>query len=205
MYRLLFRGLAPLVLMTAVVLISGCNAATASNAPAAPTATPAPLAENLTFHGDIKGTLTAGINVLPFTHDNPVGSTFVPRSTQCATFDSNDTGTIDDSLATIVGIVGGKEYSVAIEVSMLDNPAYTHPGTPEVLPNNIVGSVTVYELGGQNREWDVVLGPALQFSNVVLHADRKSGTVDAWLVWPNGQSLSGLNGTLHLQGDWRCG
>jgi hypothetical protein len=72
MSRLLFRRLAPLVLMTAVVLLSGCSAATVSGTSATPNATVAPLAESLLFHGDISGTLTTGIDAHSITHDNPI-------------------------------------------------------------------------------------------------------------------------------------
>jgi hypothetical protein len=44
MPRVLFRGLAPLILVTAVVLLSECSGDATSNASATPAATPAPLA-----------------------------------------------------------------------------------------------------------------------------------------------------------------
>jgi hypothetical protein len=133
-----------------------------------------------------------------------VGSTFVPRSTQCATFAAlPGSDTIDDSLATIVGIVGGEEYSISIEV-LLDNPGYTHPGTPVTLPDNLSGSVDVFEIGGQHQQWLDNFGPATQNSVVVLHLDRKSGTVDAWLANGN-QNQIGATATLHVKGSWRCG
>jgi hypothetical protein len=198
------RGAVVLCAVTLLaVLGAGCAADSTVGASATPSVTATPLTEHLMFHGDIAGTLTAGLDVLPPTHDNPLDVP-PPRSTQCSTFDSNNTGALDDYVAVIVGVIGGTRYAVVIEVST-DNPGYTKPGTTVSLPDNLIGSVSVYELGGQQREWDVVLGPSEQFTVVVLHADRKSGTVDAWLVWPNGQSIKGLTGTLHLQGDWRCG
>ncbi len=211
-YRVLGRTAVvrgPMVLCVVVLLgITGCAADSTVSASATPNATATHLAEHLTFHGDISGTITAGLDPRPLTHDNPLqGLVQQPDGThwtQCSTFDSNNTGTLDYYVAVIVGTIDGKRYAVTIAVST-DNPAYTKPGTAVRFPNNFSGSVGLYEAGGQHRQWSVVFGPSEQVSVVVLHADRKSGTVDAWLVWLNGQSLNGLTGTLHLQGDWRCG
>jgi hypothetical protein len=208
MHRLPFRGLAPLILVTAVVLLSGCSGDATSNASATPQATATPLAEHLVFHGDLSGTITTGIDVRPFTHDNPVTNILNqpsgPAFTQCSTFDSMDSGTIDDYTAVIVGMIGNKRYTVTVEINM-DDPVWTHPGTTLELGNNgIGGSVGVYEAGGQNRQWAQVYGPAMQAPVVVLHADRKSGTVDAWMATTD-QSMNDATATLHLQGDWRCG
>lgn len=222
MHRLLCRGLAPLVLMTTVVLIGACSAATGSstsssgNTSATPTATATPLAEHLVFQGDISGILAAGVDPHPITHNNPLpdlttqpdGTFFQPppRFTQCSTFASlPGSDTIDDYVAVIVGAVGGKRYAITVEINM-DDPAYTKPGT-ELRPGdtNSGGSVEVYEVGGQNRSWQQVYGPANQEPAViVLHADRASGTVDAWMATTD-QSQKDATGTLHLQGDWRCG
>jgi hypothetical protein len=214
MHRLPFRRLALLVLMTAMVLLSGCSTGAASNTPVTPQATAVPLAEHLTFHGDIAGTLTAGVNPRPLTHNNPTpdfveqpdGTFFdpAPKWTQCSTFDSNNTGTIDDFVAVIVGTVNGKRYAITVEINM-DDPAYTKPGT-ELQPGdtNTGGSVEVFEVGGQNRRWQQVFGPNLQDTTTVLHTDRKSGTVDAWMASTD-LSQKNATATLHLQGDWRCG
>lgn len=221
MHRL-SRGLVPLVLMFAVVLISGCSLDVASGdtlpAPAAtatPAPTPIPLAENLTFKGDIAGTLTAGIAPRPLTHDDPMPAlatatdgSFVeppPRFTQCSTFDAIGGGTLDDYLAVIVGNVGAKRYAVVVEINM-DQPAYTKPGT-QLLPGdtNTGGSVNVYEVGGKNEVWQQVFGPNLQEAAViVLNANRKSGTVNAWMASAD-LSQKDAPATLHIQGDWRCG
>jgi len=203
--------------MTAVVLLCGCSGDVTSNAPAIPQATATtatPLTEHLTFSGDLSGTITAGLDPRPLMHYNPFpdateqpdGSFSVPppRFTQCSTFDAMNLGTLNYYVAVIIGVIGGQRYAVAFEI-LMDNAGYTHPGTPVSLPNNVNGSVVVDEVGGQNRVWSDVLAPSYQSSAVVLHPDRKSGTVDVWLVFPNGRSLSGLTGTLHLQGDWRCG
>lgn len=223
MHRLPIRGLVLVVLMIAVVLLGGCSAASASNTPSSgntpvsptPTATPMARTEHLTFQGDIAGSITTGIDPRPLTHSNPTpdytqqpdGSFFdpPPRWTQCATFDALNSGTLNDYMAVIVGMVGTHRYVVAIEVNM-DDPAYTKPGT-KLYPGDINsgGSVEVYEVGGQNRRWQQVSGPASQEPAViVLHADRASGTVDAWMATTD-QSQKIATATLHLQGDWRCG
>jgi hypothetical protein len=215
MRRLLGRGLVPLVLMTAVVLISGCGADVApGDTSATPAATLAPLTQHLVFKGDISGILITGVDVRPLTHDNPAGvpteqadGTFFvppPSLTQCATIDTLNSGTLNDYLADIVGTVGTQRYAIEIEVSM-DDPAYTKPGTKALLPDNFTGSVQVYEVGGQNREWVDTFSPTLQNSVVVLHADRKSGTVDAWMDSAALPQNGGAPATLHVQGDWRCG
>lgn len=205
MHRLLGRGLVLLVLMTAVILISGCTANDAAGIGLTPAATLTPLTENLTFKGDISGTLTTGIDARLLNHDNPT-SDAAPRFTQCSTFASlPGSDTIDDYVAVIVGTVDGKRYAVTVEINM-DDPAYTKPGT-QLLPGdtNMGGGIQVYEVGGQNRSWIQVFGPALQEPAViVLHPDRKSGTVDAWLASSN-QSQLDATATLHLQGGWRCG
>src|SRR5712691_1131368 len=64
-----------------------------------PTQAPKPLAEHLTFHGDISGMLTTGIDPHPITHDNPLpayvqqpdGTFFDPAPpwTQCSDFDTS--------------------------------------------------------------------------------------------------------------------
>ena len=215
MYRRLFSGLAPLVLVTAVVLISGCSTTTASNTPAVPAATATPLAENLTFHGDISGTITIGIDPRPLTHSNPTpnfiqqpdGSYFdpAPKWTQCSDFNAGASigSDLPDAVDVIVGTINGKQYVVSVEINE-DNPAYTKPGTA-LSPgdNNSGGSIEVYEVGGQSRRWVQTYGPATQAPVIVLHADRKSGTVDAWMVTTD-QPQDGT-ATLHIQGDWRCG
>jgi hypothetical protein len=222
MHRLLHRGLVPLVLMTAVVLlISGCTENDAAGigltpvASATPAPTPIPLVENLTFKGDIAGTLTAGIDGRPLTHDNPLpdlatatDGSFIappPRYTQCSTFAATPgSDTIDDYLAVIVGDVGGKRYAVTVEI-LMDNAGYTKPGTKVTLPDNFSGSVQVYEVGGQNRQWVDTFGPSQQWSTVTLQTDRKSGTIDAWMDSAALPQNGGSPATLHLQGDWRCG
>lgn len=211
MYRLLGHRLSLLALITAVVLISGCSATATSSAlggsgtSVMPTVTTTPLAEHLIFKGDVSGTLTTGVNPRPLNHDNPTTGS-PPQSTQCSTFASlPGSDTIDDYVAVIVGNVGSQRYAVTIEVNE-DNPAYTKPGT-QLLPGdtNDGGSVEIYEVGGHNRRWQQVFGPNSQDPAViVLHADRKSGTVDAWMASTE-LSQKDAPATLHLQGDWRCG
>ncbi len=203
------RGLAPLVLMTAVVLLTGCGDVSASTTLSGNTTSTTPRTEHLTFAGDVAGTLTTGIDPRPITHENPLpglvtqadGTYFdpPPRFTQCSTFASlPGSDTIDDYLAVLVGTVNG------VEINM-DDPAYKTPGTAlHPGDNNSGGSVEVYEVGGQNRRWQQVFGPASQEPVIVLHADRASGTVDAWMATTD-QSQKSATATLHLQGDWRCG
>ena len=182
-----------------------------ANIPASPSVAVNPLAEHLTFHGDISGVLTTGIDPQPLTHNDPIpnyvqqpdGTFFDPAPlwTQCSDF---DTTAGRDYVAVIVGNVGTKRYAVTIEINETD-PAYTNPGT-ELRPGNINsdGSVEVYEMGGINRRWQQVYGPALQDPVIVLHTDRVSGTVDAWMATTD-QSQKSAVGTLHIQGNWRCG
>lgn len=208
-----------LIIGTINALLSGCegigNTATdttptqaAQSKPTAHPTQPPPLAENLTFSGDVSGVLTAGDEPHPITHDNPLpayvqrnGTYFdpAPTWTQCADFDSGI-----DYVAVIVGKVGTMRYAVTVEINK-DNPAYTKPGT-ELRPGNINsgGGVHVYEMGGKNRRWQQVYGPAQQDTVIVLHADRVSGTVNAWLATTD-QSQKIASSTLQLQGDWRCG
>jgi len=49
-----------------------------------------------------------------------------------------------------------------------------------------------------------VYGPALQDTVIVLHTNRVSGTVDAWMATTD-QSQKSAESTLHMQGDWHCG
>lgn len=181
-----------------------------------PTSTPTqaaqPLVENLTFQGDISGTLTTGINPQPLTHSDPIPdlvqqsdgtySEPAPTNTQCSDFDS---GYGQDYIAVIVGNVGTMRYAIAIEISE-SNPAYTKPETALHLrgSRDDQGSVEVYEMGGKNRRWQQVYGPALQDTTIVLHTDRASGTVDTWLA-TNDQSMNDASSTLHMQGEWKCG
>lgn len=220
MHRLLhsslFRlGLGLLVLATAMALITGCGTTAPSstssvNIPASPRVAAKPLAEHLTFHGDISGMLTTGIDPHPITHDNPIpdyvqqpdGTFFdpAPLRTQCSDF---DTSVGRDYVAVIIGNVGTRRYAVTIEINE-DDPAYTKPGT-ELRPGNINsgGSIEVYEMGGKNRRWQQVYGPALQDTVIVLHTNRISGTVDAWMATTD-QSQKSAESTLHMQGDWHC-
>jgi hypothetical protein len=71
-----------------------------------------------------------------------------------------NTGTIHDYVAVVVGVIGGKRYSIDFEISM-DAPAYTHPGTAASLPDNLIGSIQVTEGGGQHQQWGDVFGPFL--------------------------------------------
>lgn len=169
------------------------------------------LSEHLTFSGDISGVLTQGDNPGPLTHDNPIpnyiqqpdGSFFdpAPTLTQCSDFDS---GVGQDYVAVIVGKVGTMRYAVTVEINE-DNPAYTNPGTALRPGNtNMGGSVTVYEIGGKNRRWQQVYGPALQDTVIVMHTDKVSGTVDAWMASTD-LSQKEASSTLHVQGNWRCG
>ncbi|HEX5548926.1 MAG TPA: hypothetical protein VFX24_16090 [Ktedonobacterales bacterium] len=212
------KRVALFVFIFLAITLAGCadTAVANTSATSTPNATATPLAENLVFHGDISGTMTTGIDARPLTHDNPLpdlttqadGTFFQPppHYTQCSTFASlPGSDTIDDYVAVIVGTVDGKRYAVSVEINM-DDPAYTRPGT-KLLPGetNTGGSVQVYEAGGQNRSWQQVFGPNSQEAAViVLGADRKSGTVDAWMA-SAALSQKGSPATLHLQGDWRCG
>jgi hypothetical protein len=186
--------------------------ATSRTAPT-PTATQAPfLPESLALSGDVSGSITKGINPRPLTHDNPDppyvqqpdGSYFAPAPpyTQCSDFDVSGVGR--DYVAVIVGTIGTLRYTIAVEINE-DDPAYASPGTP-LHPGtaNTGGSVQVYETGGQSRRWIQVYGPAGQDATIVLHADRVSGTVDAWMATED-QSQKTATETLHLHGSWRCG
>lgn len=88
MHRLVGRGLVSLVLMTAIVLISGCSGDTTSDmfgdTPATPTTTLAPLSEDLLFQGDISGILITGVDHLPMTHDNPIRITHSSQMALCS-------------------------------------------------------------------------------------------------------------------------
>jgi hypothetical protein len=196
---------------TATLQMTPTPTATPTNTPA-PTSTATSLVEHLTFQGDISGMLTAGVNPHPLTHENPVpayvqqpdGTYFdpAPTRTQCADFDVSGFGR--DYVAVIVGTVGTEQFAVTIEINESD-PAYMTPGT-ELLPgnHNSGGGIEVYEIGGQNRRWQQVYGPSGQEPVIVLHADRTSGTVDAWMASTELSQVD-ATGTLHLQGDWRCG
>lgn len=211
-HPLLGLGLKLLVLAITLAFIAGCGAPASSNASASSSSVVMkPLAEHLSFQGDILGTLTLGIDPRPLTHDNPIpdyvqqpnGTFFdpAPSWTQCSDFGS----TIgQDYVAVIVGNVGTRRYAVTVEINE-DNPAYTNPGT-KLLPGdtNNGGSAEVYEMGGKNRRWQQVYGPVLQDTVIVLYAGRASGTVDAWMATTD-QSQKGAQSTLHMQGDWRCG
>ncbi len=210
------RLLRLLVLATVMALITGCgttapSGTSSANIPGSPSVAAKPLAEHLTFHGDISGILTMGIDPHPLTHDNPIpdfvqqpdGTFFDPAPpwTQCSDF---TTSAGQDYVAVIVGNVETRRYAVTIEINE-DDPAYTKPGTELRLGNiNSGGSVEVYEMGGKNRRWQQVYGPALQDTMIVLHAKRVSGTVDAWMATTD-QSQKSAQSTLHMQGDWRCG
>lgn len=213
---LLRLGLRLLVLFTAIALITGCGDTAAQSStsgarvPTSPS-TATPLAEHLKFSGDVSGVLTTGIDPHPITHDNPlpayveqngVFTAPAPTWTQCSDFDVSGAGR--DYVAVIIGMVGTKRYAVTAEINE-DDPAYTKPGTP-LRPGttNSGGGINVYEVGGQGRQWQQVLGPAGQEpAMIVLHPDRASGTVDAWLATTD-QSQKIATGTLHLQGNWRC-
>lgn len=207
MHRLLCRGLVPLILMTAVVLISGCTQNDASYLLQTPVATLAPLTEHLVFTGDISGTVTTGINARPLSHENPISDTTgqPARFTQCSDFNVPELGDTRDYVAVIRGAVVSQQYVVEVEINE-DDPAYTKPGT-KLLPGvtNTGGSVGVFEIGGNNRSWQQVYGPSSQEPAViVLNADQKSGTVDAWMA-SSDLSQKDATATLHLRGDWRCG
>lgn len=195
------------VLMAVVVLITGCGVASPSSTPSATK----PLTEHLTFSGDVSGILAAGDEPHPITHNNPIpnyveqnGTFFdpAPTWTQCSDFEVSGAG--QDYVAVIVGKVGTGRYAVTVEINE-DDPAYTNPGTP-LRPGvtNSGGSIEIYEIGGQNRRWQQVYGPAQQEPVISLRSDKTSGTVDAWLATTD-QSQKTASGTLHLQGDWRCG
>jgi hypothetical protein len=219
-HRSLFHlGLGSLALVASLALFSGCGTPAASNTSSAntlasPTVSAMPLAEHLTFQGDITGVLTEGLFPHPLTHNHPVpdyvqepdGTLFdpAPSLTQCADVSANDITLEPDYLAVIVGNVGTKRFAITIEMNE-DDPAYTKPGT-QLLPGdtNSGGSVEVYEMGGQNRRWQQVYEPALQDTVIVLNASRVSGTVDAWMASTD-QSQKGAASTLHMQGNWRCG
>jgi hypothetical protein len=158
-----------------------------------------PLAEHLAFSGDISGVLLKGAEPHSLTHDNPIpafveqNGTFTappPTWTQCSDFDVSGAGR--DYVAVIIGNVGSRRYAVTVEINE-DNPAYTKPGTP-LRPGttNLGGSVNVYEIGQQGRQWQQVYGPNQQDTVVVLHADRTSGTVDAWLATTTTSLVSNL-------------
>jgi len=104
----------------------------------------------------------------------PDGTFFDPAPpwTQCSDF---DTSVGRDYVAVIIGNVGTRRYAVTIEINE-DDPAYTKPGT-ELRPGNINsgGSIEVYEMGGKNRRWQQVYGPALQDTVIVLHTNRCIG------------------------------
>lgn len=180
----------------------------------APTHVPAPqpLAEHLTFSGDVSGVLLAGDSPGSLTHNNPIPTYIAnsdgtysepaPASTQCSDFDS---GYGQDYVAVIVGNVGTHgRYAITIEINE-DDPAYTKPGTPlKPGTTNSGGSVEVYQSALQGKRWLQVYGPNEQDTVIVLHPDRRSGTIDAWLA-TNDQSQKEATETLHMQGSWRCG
>ena len=188
----------------------------ATTPPLAPTLIPTshvtlPLVEHLAFSGDVSGVLVAGDAPRPLTHDNPI-PTYVANSdgtytapapmwTQCSDFDS---GVGQDYVAVIAGNVGHARYALTIEINE-DNPAYTKPGTP-LSPGttNSGGSVEVYQSAVTGKRWQQVYGPNGQDTVIVLHPDRTSGTIDAWLATTD-QSQKDATATLHMQGSWRCG
>lgn len=90
-------------------------------------------------------------------------------------------------VAVIVGTIGARRYVVAIDVDEND-PAYMKPGTElQVGYLNPAGGIEVCEVGGQNRRWTPVKNSGVQDTVIVLHADRNSGTLDAWMI-TSGQS-----------------
>lgn len=220
------RGTVPGAIMITLLVIgivsvlTGCNQAqttsTAKRTQPASTsslAQPAFLAEHLTFHGVMSGTLTTGVDPHPISHDDPIRgleypvgpngnySYPVPTWTQCSDFGSASFAG-RHYIAVIVGNVGSTRIAIIIEINK-GNPAYTQPETPLETLASDQATVEVYEAGGQNRRWEPVRGPAGQGQVLVLHADRASGTVDAWLATTD--EASDATSTLHIQGDWRCG
>lgn len=183
-----------------------------------PTARPTQLPilpEHLIFQGDISGTLTAGINPLPLTNNDPAEGSVptnggyydsAPTATQCAKFNSlygsNPFTTPDTYIAVIVGQVGAMRYAITLEIDMNDW-AYTTPGTSLSPLQSIYGLVNVYEIGGQKRLWESVFGPGMQGGSITLNPNRTSGTVNTWLATDDKAPVT--NSTLHLQGNWRCG
>jgi hypothetical protein len=214
-HRSLFRLMLGLF---ALALFTGCGTPASSNStnantPTSPTVAATPLPEHLTFQGDVVGVLTKGLFPHPLTHNNPIpdyvqepdGTIFdpAPSWTQCADVSANDITLVPDYLAVIVGTVGTRRVALTIEINE-DNPAYTRPGT-KLLPGdtNSGGSVEVYEMGGQNRRWQQVYGPALQDTVIVLNPGRVSGTLDSWMASTDFSQTS-ASSTLHVQGSWRC-
>jgi hypothetical protein len=175
-----------------------------------PKATSTSLAEHLTFTGDISGVLETGENPRPLTHSNPIpdyvqknGTTFEPAPTwtQCADFDS---GFGQDYIAVMVGNIGTMQYAITVEISK-DDPAFKNPGTP-LKPGNVSskGGIELYEVSGAERRWRQVYGPSQQEPTIVLNNNRISGTVDTWLATTD-QNQKFAQGTLYVQGSWRCG
>lgn len=178
--------------------------------------------EAVNFAGAVVGSLTVGLDPHPNTDQNPVPALVqnndgtvtqpAPTWTQCASFKSDAVpDPFGDFTAVISGVVGGTRFSLLIDIRE-DSTAYTTPGTPVHLgTDNYYGDISLYRVA-DGKSWVQVYGPSTDPNalgappTVTLAADRKSGTIDAWLgsetsVIPQTDALP----VVHVAGSWRCG
>ncbi len=177
------------------LVIAGC-----SGSKKASTAADVPV--NLVFTGQVAGTMTTATGALTAGKNNPTKDlSNLPAHTQCSTFTDSELG--KDFVASIIGLVAGKQVKLSIEVNG-DNAAYGTPGTPLKPGDTNRGGSTELQLPGDSTPRSSVVGPAGQEPAViVLNAARTGGTIHAWYA-DSGMSQVTSTGTVHVAGTWRC-
>jgi hypothetical protein len=166
-------------------------AKSATNKPTRP-----PIIENLKFSGQVKGTLTQGLNPRGIsTKDTNPPSGFGPfNATQC-------TNSPSGYEVDLYGVVGGKRISLRITYAsddkVIGTTALTTKGTPHVALWGSDATVDKdYSIHGLNLEYP----SSSADSTLTVAPDRRTGRMLVHLAdMPYGQTVRET-----IRGSWRC-